>query len=82
MAQEHIAYAMNNTEATEALVYFHPFESLLDSSFVAIELMIIAGVILAFVHAFKEKKRTGNSGALITLLNCFLYGLSIDILLF
>lgn len=80
MPKEHIAYAMNNPEATDALVYFHPFDSLLDSSFIAIELMILAGVILAVAHALREKKRTGSKGALITLLNCFLYGLSIDIL--
>ena len=78
--QEHIAYAMRNEEARNALVYFNAPSKLLDWSFLAIEWIIFAGVILALLHALKYKRETGSNSALLTLLGCFLYGLSIDIL--
>jgi len=78
--QEPIAYAMRNTEATQQLITFNSPSQLLDWSFLAIETIIIGGAILALAHAIKYKKRTGSSAALLTLLGCFVYGLSIDIL--
>jgi hypothetical protein len=77
---EHIAYAMRNEEATQSLIYFNAPSALLDWSFLAIQAIIFAGVILALVHALRYKKQTGSNGALLTLLGCFLYGLTIDIL--
>jgi hypothetical protein len=77
---EHISYAMRNTEATQSLVYFNSPGQLLDWSFLAIQGIIFAGVILALVHAIRYKKQTGSSAALLTLLGCFTYGLTMDIL--
>ncbi len=77
---EHLSYAMKNTEATQSLVSFNSPSNLLDWSFLAIECMLLAGVILALIHACLYYKRTGSPSALLTLLGCFLYGLSIDIL--
>jgi hypothetical protein len=77
---EHIAYAMRNEEATQSLIYFNSPGQLLDWSFLAIQGIIFAGVILALLHALRHKKQTGSNGALLTLLGCFLYGLTIDIL--
>ena len=77
---DHIAYAMRNMEATQSLVYFNSADKLLDWSFLAIQGIIFAGVILALVHAIRYKKTTGSSSALLTLLGCFTYGLTMDIL--
>lgn len=78
--QDHIAYAMRNEEATASLLYLNSPSQLLDWSFLAIEAIIIGGAILALVHALRYKQKTGSSSALLTLLGCFLYGLTIDIL--
>lgn len=80
MSEQHIAYAMRNEEATQALLYLNKPSALLDWSFLAIEAIIIGGVILALLHAVRYRQRTGSSGALLTLLGCFTYGLTIDIL--
>lgn len=77
---EPISYAMRNAEATNTLVYFNNPFSLLDWSHFAIEVVILSGLILALIHAFKFKKEHGSNSALLTLLGCFLYGLTIDIL--
>lgn len=78
--KEHVSYAMRNDEATQALIYFNKPSELLDWSFLAIEWIIFAGIILAIAHAIKYKKETGSPSALLTLLGCFLYGLLMDIL--
>lgn len=77
---EHIAYAMRNEEATQSLIYFNAPGQLLDWSFLAIQGIIFAGVILALVHALRYRKQTGSNSALFTLLGCFTYGLTMDIL--
>lgn len=78
--QDHIAYAMRNEEATKALIYFNAPSQLLDWTFLAIQAIVITGLILAIVHAVKYKKRTGSNSALLTLLACFLYGITMDTL--
>lgn len=79
MTREQISYAMRNTEATQALVYFNPPSALLDWSFLAIELIMLAGFLLALTHAINEYRKQGSPSALLTLLACFIYGLLIDI---
>ncbi len=78
--QDHIAYAMRNTEATQSLIYFNSPSQLLDWSFLAIEFIIIGGALLGLLHAWRYKQSTGSSAALLTFLACFVYGLTIDIL--
>jgi hypothetical protein len=78
--QEHIAYAMRNEEATNSLLYFNSASELLDWSFLAIQGIIFIGVIISIIHALKYKQKTGSNSALLTLLACFLYGLTMDIL--
>ncbi|NRB42024.1 MAG: hypothetical protein HRU20_26720 [Pseudomonadales bacterium] len=77
---EHVSYAMRNNEATESLIYFNSPSELLSWSHLSIELIIYAGVLLALIHAFRTDKKEGGSQARITLLNCFIYGLTMDIL--
>ncbi len=77
---EHVSYAMRNKEATESLIYFNSPSDLLSWSHLSIEMIIYSGVILALIHAFKSDKKEGGFAARLTLLNCFLYGLTIDIL--
>lgn len=78
--QEHLAYAMRNTEATQALIYFNRPSELIDWSFLAIEFIVIGGALLGLLHAWRYFKKTGAPGGLLTWLGCFVYGLSIDIL--
>lgn len=78
--KEHIAYAMRNEEATQSLIYFNSPSELLDWSFLAIESMLLVGVVLAIAHAYRHFKHTGSPSALLTLLGCFLYGLAMDII--
>ena len=77
---EHISYAMRNEEAIQSLIYFNMPSNLLGWSFLLIQAVIFAGALLALAHAYLQLKKTGSYSALLTLLNCFLYGLSIDIL--
>ncbi|CAA0118848.1 Uncharacterised protein [BD1-7 clade bacterium] len=79
-ADMHISYAMQNTEATQSLIWLNSASELKDWSFLAIQAIIIAGVILAIIHATREHRKTGSPSALITLFGCFFYGLCIDIL--
>jgi len=80
MSTTHIAYAMNNEAATQSLIYFNAPSDLLSWSHLAIESIIILGFILAIIHAFKSDNADGSINARLTLLNCFLYGLVMDIL--
>lgn len=75
---EHIAYAMRNTEARQSFISFnHPLE-LLDWSFLAVELMMLVGILCAIAHAIKEAKKQDHNGALLTLFACFYYGILMD----
>ena len=78
--QEHISYAMRNEEATNAFIYFNAPSALQDWTFLAIEGMLVIGIILSIVHAFKHAKRTGTPAAIYTLVAAFLYGLVMDII--
>ncbi len=76
---EHLSYAMRNTEAVNALIYFNGPSALKDWSFLAIEFIIFSGALLAIAHAIRHSKAHGNPSALLTLAGCFTYGLLIDI---
>ena len=80
MSEPHVAYAMNNEAATNALVYFNAPSSLLTPTHFWIEFILLAGIVLSMVHAFKHDKAAGGNTARLTLLNCFLYGLMMDII--
>ena len=80
MSNDHIAYAMNNSEATESLIYFNAPSDLLTPTHFGIESILIVGIFLSIIHAFRFDKTNGSNEARITLLNCFLYGLMMDIL--
>lgn len=78
--EQHIAYAMRNEQALSSFIYFNSVSDLNDWSFVVIQLIILLGVITALIHAIKQYRAHADTDALLTLLNCFLYGLTIDIL--
>ncbi|MEH6551471.1 MAG: hypothetical protein V7711_18735 [Pseudomonadales bacterium] len=78
MSSDHIAYAMRNAEATEKFISFNAPSQLLDWSFIAIELILLVGIICAIVHAFRHAKLTGGKSALLTLLAAFYYGVLMD----
>ena len=75
---EHISYAMSNEEARNSLVSFNA--ELIDWSHMMIQCVIIAGFLLAIIHAFKQDKRENSISARLTLLNITLYGITIDTL--
>lgn len=77
---EHISYAMRNEEATKSWIYFNSPSDLLDWSHLAIEAIILIGLLLSIAHAWRFYKRTGSPSALLTLLASVLYGLFMDIL--
>jgi hypothetical protein len=79
VSSPHISYAMRNTEATEQFLTFNAPSDLIDWSFLAIEWTMIAGAILAFVHAVRTSKRTSSPSALYTFAGIFLYGLVMDV---
>ncbi len=76
---EHIAYAMRNTEATGRWVSFNSPGELHDWSFLAIEFVLLVGVVCAVLHAWRDYKLGGRPSALLTLLGAFLFGLLNDI---
>ena len=76
---EPISYAMRNTEALESWLNFNAPSELLDWSFLAIEAILLVGIIGAVAHAVRDHRRHGHYSALLTLLSCFTYGLLIDI---
>ncbi len=77
---EHISYAMRNTEATEAWLSLNTPGRLLDWSHLAIESVFLVGFLLAIIHAWRVYRSTGVPSALLTLLAAFVYGLFMDIL--
>ena len=76
---EHISYAMRNTEAIGSLIYFNAPGALKDWSFLAIELMLLVGTVTAVLHAMRHHRKTGTWSAVLTLIGCFTYGLLTDI---
>ena len=80
MNEQHIAYAMNNAEATNSLIYFNAPSDLLSATHLGIEFILLMGIVLSIIHAFSFDKKSGSNEARLTLLNCFLYGLMMDIL--
>jgi hypothetical protein len=77
--EDHISYAMRNTEALESFIYFNAPGALKDWSFLAIEAILVIGTVCALAHALRHRRETGTPSALLTLLGCFTYGLLIDI---
>ena len=78
MSEQHISYAMRNTEATESFIAFNPPGELLDWSFLVIELVLVVGIICAIAHAVRHARKTGSNGALLTLAAAFYYGVLMD----
>ncbi len=76
---DHISYAMRNQEAIESFLSFNSPGSLIDWSHFFIEMVFLAGIVLAAVHAVRHGRAAGNRSALLTLLGAFLYGLVMDI---
>ncbi len=74
-----ISYAMQNEDATQALVYFNAPSALKDWSFLAIEWMIIIGFVLTLCHAVRHSRQSGSPAALLTFTMALLYGLVMDI---
>ena len=56
------------------VITVHSLTSLPDATFLAVELLMLTGFVLAIVHA----RRNGPS-AVLTLVGCFVYGLVVDI---
>ncbi len=77
--REEISYAMRNEEATQAFISFNAPSALKDWSFLAIEAILIVGIVCAVAHAVRHRREHGVASALLTLLGCFTYGLLIDI---
>ncbi|CAH0992075.1 hypothetical protein SIN8267_02190 [Sinobacterium norvegicum] len=77
---EHISYAMNNAEATNALVYFNSPAMIKDWSFLAIEWLLIIGFVLTVVHAIRYSRQHQTPAAIYTLVGALLYGLAMDII--
>ena len=77
--EEHLSYAMRNTEALSSWLSFNSPSELKDWSFLAIEAILVVGAVCAILHAWRHHKRSGNYSALLTLLGCFTYGLLCDI---
>lgn len=77
---EHISYAMRNTEATQAWLSVNSPYQLLDWSHLAVESLFGIGFLLAALHAWKTYRATGSASAPLTLLAAFVYGLCMDIL--
>jgi hypothetical protein len=79
MAEEHLSYAMRNTEAVQSFVSFNAPGDLKDWSFLAVELILLTGILCALAHALRYRRKHHSPSALLTLLGCFLYGLLVDI---
>ena len=80
MQAQHMAHAMNNQAAREALVWFNAPDTLLNWTFVAIELLILVGFVLAVIHAMRYKQAHQSNGAILSLIGFTMYGVFIDIL--
>lgn len=78
MSEEHISYAMRNKEATESFISFNAPSELLDWSFLAIEFILLVGIVCAVAHAIRHAKESGHNSALFTLAAAFYYGILMD----
>jgi hypothetical protein len=76
---EPISYAMRNTEALGHWLNFNTPSELKDWSFLAIEFILVLGIICAVIHAVQHHRKSGHYSALLTLLGAFTYGLLCDI---
>ncbi len=76
---ESIAYAMRNLEARAHFLNFNSPTQLLDWSFPAIELLMLAGALLALMHALRLTRQSAAPAALYTFVAIFLYGLVMDV---
>ncbi len=76
---EQLSYAMRNREAREHFLWFNDPSQLQDWSFLAIEVLMLIGAVLAFSHALLTARRSGNPSALYTFIGIFLFGLVMDI---
>lgn len=78
-AEQHISYAMRNTEALERFISFNAPSELLDWSFLAIEFILLVGVVCAVLHARRHYQQTGHLSGVFTLLGALVFGLLNDI---
>ena len=76
---EQISYAMHNTAAREHFFNFNAPSQLLDWSHLAIEVVMILGAVLAFIHAIRFSSKNRSPSALYTFAGIFIYGLVMDI---
>ena len=58
--EEHLSYAMRNTEAISSWLSFNSPSELKDWSFLAIEAILVVGAVCAILHAWRHHKRSGN----------------------
>lgn len=76
---EHLSYAMRNTEAVSRWINFNAPSELKDWSFLAIEFILAVGVACAVLHAWRHHKESGHHSALLTLVGALIFGLLNDI---
>lgn len=79
VSNESISYAMRNLDARAHFLSFNSPGSLLDWSFPAIELLMLAGALLGLMHALRMMQQGGSPAALYSFVAIFLYGLVIDV---
>jgi len=80
MTPEHISYAMRNEEARQSLVWINNPVELLHWSMPLLEILMIGGAIIAFVHALRSLAQKNEPAYLYTWLATIFYGLVVEIL--
>lgn len=80
--EEHVAYAMQNADAINSLIYFNnPFQ-LKNWTFNVVETTVFLGAALAFLHSIREYKKRGNKAPFFLWISCLFYGIFLEIVVY
>ncbi len=80
--EEHVAYAMQNADAIQSLIYLNNPLTLRNWTFNVVETTVFLGAILGFLHSIREYKKRGNKAPFFTWLACLWYGIFLEIFVY
>jgi hypothetical protein len=80
MPEEHVAYAMQNAEALNSLLWFNNPATLKHWTQPVLEILVITGALLGLAHALGHARKNGQLANLYTWIACVFYGIFIEII--
>ncbi len=80
--EEHVAYAMQNADAIQSLIWFNNPLELKNWTFNVVETTVFLGAALAFLHSVREYKKRGNKAPFFMWMACLAYGIFLEIVVY